>query len=100
MSASVGVLSARSRQVARALTLRGLTLWIMTTTQRVEIVGVLGLVFAALGFGAAGALGLISPEPPAIIATLMAWANGILPWARVAIVVAAVLAVVRERKDA
>lgn len=72
----------------------------MTTTQRIEILGVLGLIFGALGFGAAGALGLISPEPPAIIATLMAWTSALLPWARVAIVVAGVLAMVREREDA
>lgn len=70
----------------------------MTTTQRIETLGVLGLVSFALAFGVAGALGLISPEPPAIVATLMASINAVLPWARVAFVLLAVVAMVRDRE--
>ncbi len=50
-----------------------------------------------LALGVVGAFGLISPEPPAILAPLMSFANLVLPWLRLGIAAWVVVGFWRSR---
>jgi hypothetical protein len=69
----------------------------MTFARRLSILGVLALVLGGLALGVVGAFGLISPEPPAILAPLMSSANVVLPWLRLGIAAWVVVGFWRSR---